>query len=117
MRSALRAFTLLVAMGAACRATPQVGLDIAVPSALGDATAWFEIGAFRDASCAALGPMLPGGIPDGATTRVAFRREDGTGPRVGNLPNGTYAFAAAARGDDCAVLAYGCVEVNVGDTS
>ncbi len=119
MRTVLRALVLAAALfapAAACQGKPEIGFEIALPASLADTTAWFEIGAFRDAKCNALRPLLSGGIPDGATTRVAFRRDDATGPRVGDIPRASYAFAAVARGDDCAVLATGCVEADVGDT-
>lgn len=111
-----RALLLCVAFGAACKGKPEIGLEIALPSALVDSAAWFEVGAFKDVQCGPLRPILAGGIPDGATKRVAFERNAKVGPRVGDLPNATYAFAAVARGDDCAVVATGCVEVDVGDT-
>jgi hypothetical protein len=98
---------------AACKGTPQVSFDIALPSDLADTTAWFEIGAFRDASCDALAPMLANGIPSGAAVRVAFRRDDATTPTVGDLPRASYAFAAVAKNEDCAILATGCTEVDV----
>jgi hypothetical protein len=119
MRTVLRALLLVAALvvpAAACRGKPEIGFEIALPSSLTDTTAWFEVGAFRDAKCNALRPLLGGGIPDGATTRVAFKRDDKTGPRVGDIPRASYAFAAVARGDDCAVLATGCVEADVGET-
>lgn len=101
---------------AACKGKPEIAFEIALPSSLVDTAAWFEIGAFKDASCNALAPMLTGGIPDGAVKRVAFRRDAKEGPRVGDIPRASYAFAAVARGDDCAVIAGGCTEADVGDT-
>ncbi|MDB4937032.1 MAG: hypothetical protein JWP87_4004 [Labilithrix sp.] len=103
-------------VGPGCKGTPQVGLDLALPNEVVPNTVWFEIGAFRDASCEALGPMLMNGVPDGATTRVAFRRDDAQSPRVGDLATGKYAFAAVAKGEDCSVLATGCVEAEMGST-
>lgn len=114
-RALVLAFALVVPAGA-CRGKPEIGFEIALPASLTDTTAWFEVGAFRDAKCSALRPLLAGGIPDGATTRVAFKRDEKTGPRVGDIPRAPYAFAAVARGDDCAVLATGCVEADVGET-
>ncbi len=102
-----------LAVFAACKGNKQVSFDIALPSDLTDTTAWFEIGAFRDASCAALAPMLANGIPSGAAVRVAFRRDDATTPTIGDLPRASYAFAAVAKNEDCAILATGCVEVDV----
>lgn len=116
MRSALRALLSLVLLGAACKGKAEVGLEIAIPrSAVADTT-WFEIGAFREASCAALVPMLLDGVPDGAETRVAFRRDDAQSPRIGDLRRAKYAFAAVAKGDDCRVLAVGCSEADLADT-
>lgn len=107
---------LVLALGAACKGKPEIGFEIALPSSLVDTAAWFEIGAFKDATCGAVTPLLVGGIPDGAVKRVAFRRDAKEGPRVGDIPRASYAFAAVARGDDCAVIAGGCVEADVGDT-
>lgn len=111
------AFVLLLAGalgGPACKDKPEVGLEIRLPSDVVSNTVWFEIGAFRDASCGAVAPMLGNGIPEGATTRLAFRRDDAQSPRVGDLAAGSYAFAAVARGEDCAVLATGCAEAKMG---
>jgi hypothetical protein len=113
----VRALALSLLIGAACKGERDVGLEITLPSALVDTTAWFEVGAYKDASCAAIIPMLPNGIPEGATARVAFRREDATGPRFGDIPNGKYAFAAVARDEECTILARGCKEVDVGKVS
>lgn len=116
MKTALRALVLVAAFGAACRGKPEIGFEIALPSALVDSAAWFEIGAFRDAKCSALGPMLAGGIPDGATARVAFARDEPNGPKIGDIPRASYAFGAVARDDQCAVIAIGCAEADVGKT-
>jgi hypothetical protein len=110
----LRALAVCLAFGAACNKTRDVGLDITLPSGLADATEWFEVGAYKDAPCAAIVPMLANGVPEGATARVAFRRADPSGPKFGDIPNGRYAFAAVARDAECAVLAAGCVELDVG---
>lgn len=116
MRSALRALVALLAFGAACKGKAQIGLEITLPqSAVGD-TEWFEVGAFRDTRCAAVLPMLNDGIPEGANLRVAFKRSDAETPRIGDIPRGAYAFAAVAKGEDCGVLATGCVEVELPDT-
>jgi hypothetical protein len=109
-----RALVLVLAMGAACKGNRDVGLAITVPRNIVSGTAWFEIGAFKDATCAAVVPMLPNGVPEGYTARVAFRRDAPSTPIFGQIPNGRYAFAAAARGEDCAVLAIGCRDEDVG---
>jgi hypothetical protein len=116
LRTLPRAIGVVLVAGAACTGKPDVGLEITLPNALVSTTVWFEIGAFKDASCGAVAPMLAGGIHEGAQTRVAFRRDEKETPRFGDLPNAAYAFAAVARGEDCAVLATGCAEVDVGDT-
>ena len=121
MRSGLRAvFVLLVPLGVgiaapACKGKPEIGFEIQLPSSVVPNTVWFEIAAYRDASCAAVGPMLFDGVPEGSTTRVAFRRDDALTPRIGDLARGKYAFAAVARAEDCGVLATGCVESDVSD--
>ncbi len=116
MGKVFRALLVVLVMGAACSRKPEVGLEIAIPTDLVADTVWFEIGAFKDAKCAALEPMLAGGVPEGSQVRVAFRKDDETTPRFGDLPNASYAFGAVARSEECAVLATGCVEVDVGDT-
>jgi hypothetical protein len=110
---------LLVAgavIGPACKGKPEVGLEIALPSDVVPNTVWFEVGAFKDASCDAVGPMLMNGVPEGAATRVAFRRDEAQSPKFGDLATGKYAFGAVAKGEDCAVLATGCVEAEMGST-
>ena len=72
-----------------------------------------EVGAFRDASCTAVSPMLADGIPQTASGRVAFRRDARSTPVFGDLDRGKYAFAAVARAADCGVLATACSEVDV----
>jgi len=99
--------------GEACKGNRQVGLNITVPADLVDTTAWFEIGAFRDGSCDSLLPLLGNGVPQGATSRVAFRRDDTATPVFGDIPNAKYAFAAVARDETCGVLATGCQEYDV----
>jgi hypothetical protein len=99
---------------ASCKEKPQVSFDVTLPGELVQTATWLEVGAFRDARCSAIGPMLMNGVPEGATTRVAFRRDAPAAPRIGDLATGSYAFAAVARGDDCAVLAIGCVEAEMG---
>ena len=111
---ACASFFAAAALLGACKGNTQVAFDIALPSSVVSETTWFEVGAFKDASCASLAPMLGGGIPDGFARRVAFRRDDAAAPQVGDLPRGTYAFASVARGNDCAILAGGCSEVSVG---
>ncbi len=92
----------------------EIELAVSLPNGLIEGTAWFEIGAFKDATCAAITPMLSNGVPEGVTARVAFRRGDPS-PRFGDIPNGRYAFAAVARDKNCAILAGGCVENDVDD--
>lgn len=99
----------------ACKSNADVAFDIALPADVVPNTVWFEVGAFRDAKCGAVSPMLMDGVPEGATTRVAFRRDAPQAPRFGDLDRGPYAFAAVAKGEDCSVLATGCVEATMGD--
>lgn len=116
MRPRLFAFLLPVVLGAACKGKAEVSFEIALPSSLVSNTVWFEVGAFKDGKCASLSPILRGGIPEGAARRVAFRRDDRASPKFGDLKAGPYAFAAVAKGDDCAVLATGCAEADVSET-
>ncbi len=123
MRSRLRgapahlaALVVLVTAAPGCRGKPEIAFEISLPSDVVGNTVWFEIGAFQGSSCAAVTPMLLDGIPAGATTHVAFRRDSATTPRLGDLARASYAFAAVARGEDCGVLATGCTEANVDKT-
>lgn len=113
----VHAFALCLVVGAACKGSRDVSLELTLPSDVVRLTDWFEVGAYKDASCAAVFPMLASGVPDGATARVAFRRKDPSGPRFGDIPNGNYAFAAVARDEECAIVAMGCSEEDVDDTS
>lgn len=110
----LAALAVLVTAAPGCKGKPEISFELALPGGVVGTTVWFEIGAFQGSSCAAIGPMLMDGVPAGATTRVAFRRDSAESPRIGDLDRGSYAFAAVARGEDCGVLATGCVEANVG---
>jgi len=113
----VRSLAFCLALGAACNGSRSIGLELTLPRDLVSSTAWFEVGAFKDATCAAVLSMLPNGVPEGATARVAFRREDPSGPRFGDIPNGKYVFAAVARDEECGILAMGCNEEDVGDTN
>ncbi|HSO39142.1 MAG TPA: hypothetical protein VLT33_41735 [Labilithrix sp.] len=112
----LLALVTSVVVGPACSDKPPVSFEISVPNDVVADTVWLEIGAYEGASCAAVTPMLRNGVPDGASARVAFRRDAPQPPTVGDLARGSYAFAAVAKGDDCRVLATGCAEVNVDDS-
>jgi hypothetical protein len=97
----------------ACRKKPDVGLEIDLPSAVSDQTKWIEVGVFGGTSCNGLAPLLPGGLPaEGAVARLAFDVTKGS-PSLGDLAKAKYAFAAVARDVNCAVIAYGCADVDV----
>ena len=49
-----RLLVFALAAFAACKGQPEIAFEIALPSSLVDTAAWFEIGAFKDASCTAL---------------------------------------------------------------
>lgn len=107
--------TGVAVFGSACEATRDVGLTIGLPSAIRETTAWFEVGAFKNAKCSAVEPMLGNGIPEGAAARLAFQPKEGAPASFGDIPNASYAFAAVARSSDCSVLARGCVDAEVDD--
>lgn len=99
-----------------CKGEQEVSFEIQVPSAVVADTVWFEVAAYKDARCGALAPMLMDGVPEGATKRIAFKKEQANAaPKIGDLATGSYAFAAVARGEDCGVLATGCTEAEMGD--
>lgn len=106
---------LAATLPAACTKS-KVGFEVLVPTSLVARAQWIELGAFQDASCAALTPLLADGVPEAsATLRTAFRRDEPAPPALGALPRGAYALGAVARADDCTVLATGCVEVETSD--
>ena len=91
-------------------------VSISAPASVVSAATWFELGAFRDATCSELLPSLDGGIPfSGAAVRVGFRSSKAS-PSIGKLPFGSYAIGAVARSNDCSVIARGCSEAQLGDT-
>lgn len=107
----VRALALLFVLGVACQGSSDLALEITVPGDLVSKTKWFEVAAYRDTRCKALGPMLLNGLPEGLTARAAFEKDPKKSPPVfGKIPNGQYAFGAVARDKDCTVLARGCTE-------
>jgi hypothetical protein len=113
VRNALLFAGGVIALGIACKG--QIGLDVTLPPGVGSKALWIEIGAFKDGHCDGLLPMLGNGIPDGATARLAFKKDDGS-PTFGSVPNGKYAVAAVARDKNCTVLAVGCDDSDLGST-
>src|SRR5262245_7251517 len=108
-RAALLLSVLTIAIAPGCAKKPDVSFELDVPNAVAGAASWYEIGAFRGATCETLSPQLGGGIPlDGAAARLAFKKADKTLPPIGDLPKDSYAFGAVARKEDCAVIAVGC---------
>jgi hypothetical protein len=105
---------LAIAAAMACRKKPDVGLEIDLPASVNDQAKWIEVGAFGGTSCSALAPILAGGLPaEGAVARLAFDRAKPS-PNLGDIAKAKYAFAGVARDDKCAVVAYGCADVDVG---
>jgi hypothetical protein len=114
MRRLAPALFIAVTLGAACSREPDVGLRLSLPDDVRSKARWLEVGAFKDATCDGLDPMLDNGVPNSYTARTAFRIDE-AGPTFGRIPNGKYAFGATARDKDCAVLAAGCKEVDLDD--
>lgn len=96
----------------ACARTPSVSLAVALPSDVAANAKWIEVGVFEGAQCPESKQLVGGLPPNGWVSRLAFRTSDGSPPPLGNLKKGSYAFAAVARGDDCAVLGAGCTVVD-----
>lgn len=103
------------AVAAASCKKGAVGVHVGVPSEVGADVTWIEVGAYANASCDAVRAMLGGGVPNGFATRLAFRSDSSAVPRVGDLPNAKYAFAAVAKNASCGAVATGCSEVDLGD--
>ncbi|MEO8877692.1 MAG: hypothetical protein ABI461_19015 [Polyangiaceae bacterium] len=100
----------------ACNKKPTVGFELDVPASIANSAAWYEIGAFSGSVCPP-SSQFAGGIPvAGSAAHLAFAGNDPTPPGIGDLPRGTYAFAAAAKADDCGVIAVGCSVVDVGSS-
>lgn len=105
-----------LAQSLAC-GTPNVGLTLSLARSVAGEAKWYEVGAYRTGSCALVTPMLSGGVPEGATARLAFQPDDTDPPSFGRIPNDRYAFAAVARNATCGVIAQGCSELDVGGAS
>lgn len=106
---------LTAVLDSACSRKPELAFELVVPRGTPEPAEWVEIGVFR-AGCPAPA-QLGGGIPPGgAVARVAFRVGDKAPPALGDLPRASYAFAAVARSESCAVVATGCSAIDVGDT-
>jgi hypothetical protein len=101
----------------ACDKTPSVGFALDVPSDIASSAAYYEIGAFSGSVCPP-SSQFAGGIPiAGSAAHIAFSVTDADPPGLGDLPRGTYAFAAAAKAADCSVIGVGCTVVDVGSSS
>jgi hypothetical protein len=101
---------VFLAIGFACKG--EVGLNLTVPGDIQSKAAWYEIGAFENGHCDAVRSMLANGVPEGATARLAFKKDET--PTFGSIPNGKYAVAAVARDENCTVLATGCNDEDLG---
>jgi hypothetical protein len=115
---ALASLSFATAMlASACNKTPSVGFSLDVPSDIASRAAWYEIGAFSGSVCPP-SSQFAGGIPfAGSSAHIAFAANDTNPPGLGDLPRGTYAFAAAAKADDCGVIGVGCAVVDVSSSS
>jgi uncharacterized protein YaiE (UPF0345 family) len=71
-----------------------------------------ELGVLPGA-CPSAAELAAGIPPTGSVVRIAFEKGDASPPSIGTLKKASYAFAAAARGADCSVLATGCTVVDV----
>ncbi len=115
------ALVAAVIIAPACKGKPNVSLEIVLPRDVVDDTVWLEVAAYKDSTCDAVEPMLMNGTPGTSSARVAFPRvatdPNEQPPTFGDLDRGSYAFAAVARGDDCRVLATGCVEFEAGESN
>jgi hypothetical protein len=106
-----------VALDSACWGTPNVGFDLSIPPTISAAVSWIEVGAFPQGVCPTASE-LAGGVPEaGPVARVVFTPSDTSPPAFGDLPKGTYGFAAVARAFDCTVIGEGCTVVDVGSAS
>jgi hypothetical protein len=104
-----------VALLLACRKPPDVSFDVYVPQGLAQPASWVEIGVFPGGCPPS--EELVGGVPSsGIVERIAFATSDANPPAVGDLSKGPYGFAAAARAQDCSVVAIGCTNADVTQT-
>ncbi|HEY8039566.1 MAG TPA: hypothetical protein VIF15_07220 [Polyangiaceae bacterium] len=114
-RATARAAWLAVAalsLGVQCQSQPAVTFEILLPSSVADQAQWMEIGVLAGA-CPLPSQLAAGIPPSGTVARVAFMKGDTSPPPIGSLAKATYAFAAAARGADCGVLATGCTTADL----
>ncbi|MEO7110742.1 MAG: hypothetical protein ABI183_09915 [Polyangiaceae bacterium] len=104
-------------LASACNKKPSVSFSLNVPGDIAGRAAWYEIGAFSGSVCPP-SSQFAGGIPiAGSAAHIAFAASDTNPPGLGDLPRGSYAFAAAAKADDCGVIGVGCAVVDVGSSS
>jgi len=114
--AAIASLVIGSATAIACHGKSEVSFQLKVPGSVRDQAAYYEIGAFANGPCPPLA-QLSAGIPAGAAARLAFGKDAKNPPGLGDLQRGSYAFAAVAKGQDCAVLAEGCSVVDVGSSS
>jgi hypothetical protein len=101
-----------------CRTTPTDGFVLNVPASVASRVVWYEVGVFPGPGCTALAPQLAGGIPaEGYVQRLAFPASDTSPPSIADLPRAKYAIGVAARASDCSVLATGCTDADLSQTS
>jgi hypothetical protein len=117
-RNSLIAFALLSALGllTGCRKSAPLAFRVSLPPEAKDTAKFIEIGAFQNLTCATVGRSIAGGIPEGASARVAWATS-GVSGALGDLPSGNYAFAALAKSGTCTVVAAGCTEIALKDST
>lgn len=104
----------LATLASSCSAS-DASVTVQIPSSVLDQTQWVEVG-FIAGGCPPTTTLVEG-LPPGATTgRVAFQKDDPKKPAIGLVPVGKYGAAATARDAQCAVLAAGCVPMDLGSS-
>jgi hypothetical protein len=95
-------------------ASNEVAVHLLLPADVEPHTAWIELGALPG-PCPDLAQLAAGLPHDPSVQRIAYayHPDDPNPPGLGELKRGAYAFMAAARARDCAVLATGCSFVDL----
>jgi hypothetical protein len=104
----------LTGAAASCRSNADVSFAVVFPRDVAADVAFIEVAAFRNVACTTVKRTASAGMPEGAVSRLTFRRGEAP-PAFGDLEKGFYSFAAIGRRDDCGVVALGCAEADVSD--
>lgn len=98
----------------ACPKAPEIPIQVILPKDVAAEVQFLELGAFKGVSCSTIRPLAEKGIPEGAAARLAWS-VTAPAPGIGTLPHEKYAFVALGKSERCAVVALGCVDIDLAD--